>query len=58
MWRFPTYSTLTAVDPVLSVATVQLGDQAGATLDTVTREVLNAGTSVIYVRLINPPVIS
>lgn len=39
---------LTAVDPVLSVATVQLGDQAGATLDTVTREVLNAGTSVIY----------
>ena len=39
---------LTAVDPVLSVATVQLGDQAGATLDTVTREVLNSGTSVIY----------
>lgn len=39
---------LTAVDPVLSVATQQLGDQAGATLDTVTREVLNSGTVVIY----------
>ena len=39
---------LTAIDNNLVQATRLLGRQAGQTLDTVTREVLNAGTNVIY----------
>ncbi len=39
---------LTAVDNTLVETTRLLGSQAGSTLDTVTREVLNAGTSVMY----------
>lgn len=39
---------LTAVDNNILEAAVILGDQAGRTLDTVTREVINAGTNVQY----------
>ena len=39
---------LTAIDNSLVQATKLLGNQAGATLDTITREVLNGGTNVIY----------
>lgn len=39
---------LTAIDNNLVEATRLLGDQAGQTLDTVVREILNAGTNVQY----------
>lgn len=39
---------LTAIDNNLSEAVILLGAQAGSTLDTVTREVVNAGTNVLY----------
>ena len=39
---------LTAIDNNILEASVILGDQAGRTLDTVTREVINAGTNVQY----------
>ena len=39
---------LTAIDNNLVQATKLLGAQAGATLDTITREVLNGGGNVIY----------
>jgi len=39
---------LTAIDNNLVQATKLLGAQAGGTLDTITREVLNGGTNVIY----------
>lgn len=39
---------LTAIDDNLQEAVRLLGDQAGMTLDTVTREVLNGGTNVQY----------
>lgn len=39
---------LTAIDNNLVQATKLLGKQAGATLDTITREVLNGGTNVQY----------
>lgn len=39
---------LTAIDNTLVETTKLLGAQAGMTLDTITREVLNGGTSVIY----------
>lgn len=39
---------LTAIDNNLVYATENCGDQAGRTLDTITREVLNGGTSVQY----------
>ena len=39
---------LTAIDNNMMQATKLLGSQAGATLDTITREVLNGGTNVIY----------
>ena len=39
---------LTAIDNTLVQTTQLLGAQAGSTLDTVTREVLNSGTSVMY----------
>lgn len=39
---------LTAIDNNMVQATKLLGNQAGATLDTITREVLNGGSNVIY----------
>lgn len=39
---------LTAIDNNMVEATELLGNQAGETLDTVTREILNSGTNVIY----------
>lgn len=39
---------MTAVDNNLVQATRLLGSQAGRTLDTITREVLNGGTNVLY----------
>ena len=39
---------LTAVDNNLMEATRLIADQAGRTLDTITREVLNGGTNVLY----------
>ena len=39
---------LTAIDNNLVVAMEELGSQAGRTLDTITREVLNGGTNVQY----------
>ena len=39
---------LTAIDPVIVEATKILGRQAGMTLDTVTRNVLQSGTNVSY----------
>ena len=39
---------LTAVDNTLVETTKLLGSQAGSTVDTVTREVLNSGTNVMY----------
>lgn len=40
--------SLTSIDNTLLESTKLLGSQAGSTLDTVTREVLNGGTSVMY----------
>ena len=39
---------MTAIDNNMVQATKLLGNQAGATLDTITREVLNGGSNVIY----------
>jgi N4-gp56 family major capsid protein len=39
---------MTAIDNNLAQATKLLGSQAGRTLDTITREVLNAGTNVVF----------
>lgn len=39
---------LTAIDPVLVQATKAIASQAGRSLDTITREVLNSGTNVQY----------
>lgn len=39
---------LTTIDPIVVKTTELLGSQAGRTLDTITREVINAGTNVIY----------
>lgn len=39
---------LTAIDPVLIVATKAIASQAGRSLDTISREVLNSGTIVQY----------
>ena len=39
---------LTAIDPVLIVATRAIASQAGRSLDTISREVLNSGTVVQY----------
>lgn len=39
---------LTAIDNNLVEATQLLGDQAGRTLDTITRDVINGGTNVLY----------
>lgn len=39
---------LTAVDPVLVETTMLIGKQAGLTMDTVVRDILNTGTNVTY----------
>lgn len=39
---------LTAIDPVVVEATKAIGSQAGLTLDTITRNVLQSGTNVYY----------
>ena len=39
---------LTAIDPVVTEAVKVLGNQAGLTLDTITRNVLQSGTNVYY----------
>lgn len=39
---------LTTIDPILDERTKVLGSQAGRTLDTITREVINGGTNVQY----------
>ena len=39
---------LTAIDPVLAETVKLLGDQSGLSMDTVTRNVINAGTNVSY----------
>lgn len=49
---------LTAIDNNLSEAVVLLGDQAGRTLDTITREVINGGTNVLYAPNGDTPVTS
>ena len=41
---------MTALDPVVNEATRLIARQAGETLDTITRDVINAGTNVIYAR--------
>lgn len=40
--------TLTAFDPIITETTSIIGQQAGMTLDTISREVMNAGTNVQY----------
>lgn len=44
----PDMLELTSIDTNMVQATEILGDQAGRTLDTITREVLNGGTNVMY----------
>lgn len=39
---------LTSIDPIITEATELIGQQAGRTLDTITREVLVGGTNVAY----------
>lgn len=39
---------MVAVDNMIQEATIIIGQQAGRTLDTITREVVNGGTNVIY----------
>ena len=39
---------LTSYDPIILEANKLLGSQAGRTIDTITRNVINAGTNVIY----------
>ena len=41
---------MTALDPVVNEATRLIARQAGETLDTITREAVNAGTNVLYAR--------
>lgn len=39
---------MTAIDPILVQATKAMGSQAGRSLDTITRDVITAGTNVMY----------
>ncbi len=39
---------MTALDPVVAQATKMIARQAGETLDTITRDIINAGTNVMY----------
>lgn len=41
---------MTALDPMVNEATKLIARQAGETLDTITRDVINAGTSVLYAK--------
>lgn len=41
-------ASVTMIDPLILQATKAMGSQAGRSLDTVTREVLTAGTNVLY----------
>ena len=41
---------MTALDPVVNEATKLIARQAGETLDAITREVVNAGTNVLYAK--------
>ncbi len=49
----PDMLELTTLDNNMIQATEILGDQAGRTLDTVTREVLNGGTNVMYAPIVS-----
>ena len=40
--------SVTAIDPILVQATKAMGSQAGRSLDTITRDILTAGTNVLY----------
>ncbi len=40
--------SVTAIDPLLVQATKAMGSQAGRSLDTITRDVITAGTNVLY----------
>lgn len=42
------YLQLTTLDPILLETAAVLGEQAGLSLDNITRDVINAGTSVAY----------
>ncbi len=44
---------LTAFDPMIEQTVKIIADQAGRTLDTITREVLNGGTQVIYAPIVS-----
>ncbi|MDD3692588.1 MAG: N4-gp56 family major capsid protein [Oscillospiraceae bacterium] len=50
--QLPDMLLLSAIDNNMVQATELLGDQAGRTLDTITREVLNGGTNVQYAPII------
>ncbi len=54
----PDMLKLTTLDNNMLQATEILGDQAGRTLDTVTREVLNGGTNVMYAPIIENGVVT
>ncbi len=45
--------SVTAIDPMLVQATKAMGSQAGRSLDTITRDVITAGTNVMYAPIIN-----
>lgn len=51
--QLPDMLLLTAIDNNMVQATELLGDQAGRTLDTITREELNGGDSVIYAPIVS-----
>ncbi|MBR6917240.1 MAG: N4-gp56 family major capsid protein [Clostridia bacterium] len=44
---------LTSVDNTIVETTKKLADQAGKTIDTIVREVINSGTNVLYSRSVN-----
>jgi N4-gp56 family major capsid protein len=48
---------LTAIDPVVTEAVKVIGNQAGLTLDTITREALQRGTNVFYCSKANGDVV-
>jgi N4-gp56 family major capsid protein len=54
----PDMLKLTTLDNNMVQATEILGDQAGRTLDTVTREVLNGGTNVMYAPIVKDGVVT
>lgn len=51
--QLPDTLMLTAIDNNMVQATELLGDQAGRTLDTITREVLNGGNNVQYAPIVS-----